>query len=135
MSRLRSILSVTAIFVLGMIVGGLLAFGLVDRIQRRAFVEGGGGAVADLMARRLSYRLRADKTQREQFRQIYREAAGDLEVVRRKVAPDLREIFERSEKKFRAILRPEQLAEFDRITAQLRATWERDNLVDPPPAK
>lgn len=131
MSRFRSILAVTAVFVLGAIVGAVLALSIVDRIQRRAFVEGGGQAVADMLARRLSFRLRADEAQRTQIKTIYREAAQELEVVRKQVSPELRVIFERNEKKFRAILRPEQLAEFDRITAQLRATWDRDNAVEP----
>lgn len=131
MSRFKSIAAVTAVFLLGAVVGAVLALAALERVQRRAFVEGGGEAVADLLARRLAYRLRADATQREQIRNIYRETGTELEGIRRQVSPELRAIFERTEKKFRAILRPEQLVEFDKITAQLKATWDKDRPVEP----
>ncbi len=125
MTRFRSILGVLAIFVLGVFAGAILAFVVMEAVQRKAFVEGGGKAVAEITARRVAWRLGADKSQRAQIRQILLETGQDLTALRRKVTPELREIFVRAEGKLRAVLRPEQQEEFDKLAVQLRQTWDK----------
>ena len=125
MKRLRSILGIIAIFLLGMIAGGLLVGRVIEVAQRRAFVEGGGIAVADLVARRISYRLRADAAQRGQIQAILRDTAKDFESVRDQVAPQLKESLEKTETRVRAVLKPDQQKEFDTIMQRARATWSK----------
>ena len=124
MKRFRSILGIVAIFVLGMIAGGLITLRIIDVAQRRAF-EGGGGAVADLVARRISMRLRADSAQREQIRLILRDTAKDFDSVREQVGPQLKESLEKTENRLRAVLKPEQQKEFDAMMQRARQTWNK----------
>ncbi len=125
MNRTRSILGVVGIFVLGLIAGIILTVWTIERVQRKAFSEGGGPAVAELLARRMGWRLKADQRQRDQFRQILLETGQELRTLHERVRPETREIFARAESRIRATLRPEQQAEFDRMTAQLRTTWDK----------
>jgi hypothetical protein len=124
MKRLRSILGIVAIFVLGVIAGGLITLRIIDVAQRKAF-EGGGGAVADLVARRISLRLRADAAQREQIRLILRDTAKDFESVREQVGPQLKESLEKTETRLRAVLKPDQQKEFDVIMERARQNWKK----------
>src|SRR5471032_1333042 len=110
MKRLRSILGIVAVFILGMIAGGLLTLRIIDVAQRKAF-EGGGGAVAYLVARRISLKLRADASQREQIRLILRDTAKDFESVREQVGPQLNESLEKTETRLRSVLKPDQQKE------------------------
>jgi hypothetical protein len=124
MKRLRSILGIVAIFVLGVIAGGLITLRIIDVAQRKAF-EGGGGAVADLVARRISLKLRADAAQREQIRLILRDTAKDFESVREQVGPQLNESLEKTETRLRAVLKPDQQKEFDLIMERARQNWKK----------
>ena len=124
MKRFRSFLGIVAIFLLGMIAGGLVTLRVIEVAQRRAF-EGGGGAVADLVARRISFKLRADAAQREQIRMILRDTAKDFENIREQVSPQLKESLEKAESRLRAVLRPEQQKEFDAMMQRARDTWNR----------
>src|SRR5262249_15642110 len=119
-----SILGIVAIFLLGMIAGGLVTLRVIEVAQRRAF-EGGGGAVADLVARRISFKLRADAGQREQIRLILRDTAKDFEKARDQVAPQLKESLEKAEARVRAVLKPDQQREFDAMMQRARASWNR----------
>lgn len=125
MKRLRSILGVIAIFMLGLVAGGILVGRLIELGQRRAFVEGGGVAVADLVSRRIAYRLRADAVQREQIRLILRDTANDFESVRDQVTPQLAASLEKTESRLRAVLKPDQQKEFDTMMLRVRATWSK----------
>jgi hypothetical protein len=124
MKRLRSILGIVAIFVLGMIAGGLITLRVIEVAQRKAF-EGGGGSVADLVARRISFRLRADAAQREQIRLILRDTAKDFESVREQIGPQLKESLEKTETRLRAVLKPEQQKEFDAMMQRARQSWNK----------
>jgi hypothetical protein len=124
MKRLRSILGIVAVFILGMTAGGLLTLRIIDVAQRKAF-EGGGGAVADLVARRISLKLRADAAQREQIRLILRDTAKDFESVREQVGPQLKESLEKTETRLRAVLKPDQQKEFDVIMERARQNWKK----------
>ncbi len=124
MKRLRSILGIVAIFILGVVAGGLITLRIIDVAQRKAF-EGGGGAVADLVARRISFRLRADAAQREQIRLILRDTAKDFEGVREQVGPQLKESLEKTETRLRAVLKPDQQKEFDVIMERARQNWKK----------
>ena len=124
-TRRRAILGVTGVFVAGLVIGAVLAVGTIERIQRRAVMEGGRDGLAELLARRLSFHLRADATQRAEIRQILRECFADLDGVRRQVDPQLRAALDRSAVRLRATLRPDQQAKFDEMVRGGRAAWDR----------
>ena len=128
MKRFRSILGIFAVFLLGMLAGGLitfLVFRAVVTAPRRAYVEGGPDGVANLLARQFSRRLRTDAAQDAQIRQILRDTAAELEGVVGRVAPEVRETVEKAEARVRAVLKPEQQAEFNKMMERARATWRK----------
>ena len=128
MKRVRSILGICAVFLLGMLAGGLitfLVFRAVVTAPRRAYVEGGADGVANLVARQFSRRLHTDSGQEAQIRQILRETAQDLEGVASRMAPEVRETVQKAEARLRSVLKPEQQAEFDKMMERARATWRR----------
>ncbi len=124
-ARRRAILGVAGVFFAGLVIGAVLAVGTMERIQRRAVMQGGRDGLADLVARRMSWQLRADAAQRAQIQQILREALADLDGVRRQVDPQLRAALDRSAGRLRATLRPEQQTKFDEMVRQGRAVWDR----------
>ncbi len=135
MNRFRSILGILAVFLLGMLAGGLimfLVFRAVVTAPRRAYVEGGGEGVASLVARQFSRRLHTDAAQDAQIRQILRDTAQELEGVAGRVAPEVRETVDKAETRVRAVLKPEQQAEFDKMMQRVRDTWKK---VGAQPAK
>ena len=81
--------------------------------------------MADFVARRISYRLRADAAQREQIRLILRDTAKDFESVREQVSPQLTSSLEKAETRLRAVLKPEQQKEFDAMMQRARQTWSK----------
>ena len=128
MNRFRSILGIVAVFVLGMLAGGLITFLVFRAIvtaPRRAYLQGGGDAVANLVARQFSRRLHADAGQSAQIQQILRDTAQELEGVAGRVAPEVRETVQKAEARVRAVLKPEQQAEFDKMMQRARETWKR----------
>ncbi len=133
MKRVRSILGIFAVFLLGMLAGGLitfLVFRAVVTAPRRAYVEGGADGVANLVARQFSRKLRADPGQEAQIRQILRETAQDLEGAANRMAPEVRETVQKAETRLRAVLKPEQQAEFDKMMERARATWRKAQVPD-----
>ena len=128
MKSFRSILGIFAVFVLGVIAGGLIMFLVLRAIvtaPRRAYVQGGGEGVSNLVARQFARRLKTDPAQDAQIRQILREATQEIEGVGNRVAPELRETVEKAESRVRAVLKPEQQAEFDRMMQRARETWKK----------
>ncbi len=128
MNRFRSILGIIAVFLLGMLAGGLITFLVFRAIvtaPRRAYLQGGGEGVANLVARQFSRRLRTDAGQEAQIRQILRDTAVELEGVAGRVAPEVRETMEKAETRVRAVLKPEQQAEFDKMMQRARETWRK----------
>lgn len=130
MKRFRSILGIFTIFVLGMIAGACLVFVALRAIAygpRHAYQQGGGGAdgLANLMAWQFSRKLHTDPAQDAQIREILREAAQEIKGVGDRVAPELTESVSKVETRVRAILRPEQQAEFDRMMMKAREGWKK----------
>ncbi len=127
MKRFRSILGIFAVFLLGVLAGGLIMFLVLRAIvtaPRRAYVQGGGEGVSNLVARQFARRLKTDPAQDAQIRQILRETAQELEGVAGRVAPAVRETVEKAEARVRAILKPGQQAEFDKMMQRARETWQ-----------
>ena len=128
MNRFRSILGIFAVFLLGMLAGGLimfLVFRAIVTAPRRAYLQGGGEGVANLVSRQFARRLHTDAAQEVQIRQILRETALELEGVAGRVAPEVRGTVEKAEARVRAVLKPEQQVEVDKMMQRARETWKR----------
>ena len=134
MKRVRSILGIVAVFLLGVIAGGLimfLVFRAIVTAPRRAYVQGGGEGVANLVARQFACRLKTDPAQDAHIREILRGATQEITSVGDRVAPELKATIEKAETRVRAVLNPKQQVEFDRMMQRAREDWHK---VQPRPA-
>ena len=88
MKNWKTILGVVAVFVLGMLAGGLVtAKCFQHRIHQ--ILAGDQSVVANVIVRRLSWRLRLDGAQKEQLRAIVGEAQQEMKAVRKQVQPQV----------------------------------------------
>ena len=120
MQKWKAILGVLAVFLLGMIAGGLITFGVI----RQMFQLGHGPqARTDFLVRKLSWDLRLDAQQRQQLRAIVQEGQQDMKPLRQQMHPQVEAILDRADAKIRAILRPNQVGKFDELVAERKAKW------------
>jgi Spy/CpxP family protein refolding chaperone len=116
MKNWKAIVGVVAVFVLGALAGSFTTVGVI----RHRFHHGQPGqAMADHIVRKLSRDLRLDTAQREQLRAIVNDGRKEMQALR----PRIEDILTRSEAKTRAILRPDQQQEFDKLVAERKAKW------------
>jgi uncharacterized membrane protein len=125
MRHWKAILGVIAVFLLGMLAGGLVTV----RVVGHRFRHG-----SDFLVRRLSWQLHLDSTQREQLRGIVTDAQQQLRNVHRQVQPQVEAILAQSDDKVRAMLQPDQLKTFDRIVADRKARRARALPPSPSPS-
>ncbi len=118
MKKWKIILGITAVFLLGMVAGGLLTI----RLERR-FALHGPDAWARLVIRRLNWELRLDPSQREQLRDIVTTAQQEMKLVHEQNQPQIRTVLERAKDQTRAMLRPDQQAKFDKLIADRHQKW------------
>jgi hypothetical protein len=122
MKSWKSIVGITAVFLLGILAGGLLTAGII----RHRFRHRG-----ETIVRELSWKLRLDETQRDQLRVIVTDAEQQIRVLRRQIQPQVDTVLTQAEAKVRLMLRPDQIEKFDKVVAERHAKW-RTNA--PPPA-
>lgn len=126
MKNWKTILGVVAVFVLGMLAGGLVT-AKCFRHRIHQILAGDQRVVANIIVRRLSWRLRLDAGQKEQLRAIVGEAQQELKGVRKQVQPQVEEILDRAFAKERATLRSDQAEKFDKLVAERRAKWHESS--------
>ncbi|MBW6503837.1 hypothetical protein K0B90_06140 [bacterium] len=119
MKRWKSILGVLLVFLLGALAGAAVVH-RVDRQGAEGILSGRGGAMADLIVRRLSRSLDLDPAQRDQVRAIVTETRREIIEIRKPVQAQVEATIERSRARVRAILRPDQQEKFDRIRSERR---------------
>ncbi len=123
MKRWKAIAGVLLVFATGMAAGALLTQryhqGRMERI-----LSGRPGAAADIVVRRLSRSLDLDTAQRERVRTIVTETRREMEEIRKPFRPRIEEALDRSRARIREVLRPDQQARFDRLTAEWKARKE-----------
>ncbi len=126
MKRWKIAIVLSAAFLLGMLAGGLLTAKLYQN-QIRKTILGGPVAMTDLAAKRLGSRLELDDEQNQRLRVIFRDAQQETRFVRRQVDSQTLEILNRTEVRVRAILKPDQVKEFDEVVAEVKARWREAN--------
>ncbi len=123
MKRLRGCLGVFLIFFFGLVVGAALTGGGIWK-EMHDVIEGGPDAVVARIADRMEKELKLDDAQKRMFAQIVTETRIELRVIRADSQPRVSETLAVTEKKVRAILRPEQQRKFDLILQRSREKWE-----------
>jgi Spy/CpxP family protein refolding chaperone len=118
MKNWKAILSVVAVFLLGVAAGGLVTASLIHRrVQHMG--HGGPRGMEEAIVRRMSRRLELDKAQQEQLRVIVHESQREMEPVRKQ----MEEVLARAQTKIRGILTSDQAAKFDKFVTEGRARW------------
>ena len=125
MKKWKIILSVILVFLLGVLAGGLVTHE-IDRHRIGRIISGEPRAVGELIVQRLNHKLRLDPEQVEKLRIIVYETRDEISKVRTQFRPQIQEVLERSRNRVRAILRPDQLEEYERIVAERKARGERE---------
>jgi hypothetical protein len=116
MKNWKAITGICLVFLLGVVAGGLITYRIITkRIQHIA--QGGPQVVNELIVKRLTQRLDLDSSQGDKLMAIVVDTRSQIKAARSQVAPQVMEILSDTEKKVRAILKPEQEKKFDEVLA------------------
>jgi Spy/CpxP family protein refolding chaperone len=134
MKQGKVILGIIVVFLLGVAAGALLDHH-VYRHRLPFFHRGGPHALEDAIVQRWSRQLSMDNAQEERLRAIVREAQAEIAPIRRQLRPQIEATLARSDAKIRAILRPEQQKEFEKLLEERKERMEQWNRQEeePPP--
>lgn len=130
MKNWKAIVGVVAVFLLGMVAGGIITHRIYQH-RLRAFLRG-GPAVAEMITRRLNAELDLNRDQRAKVLEIVRDSQRQLRKERQKPQPEFRRVLQDTEQRIRAVLTPEQQAKYDKYLAERKAQWQS---LGPPPLK
>ena len=126
MKKWKVIVSVVFVFLLGALAGALVSH-KIDQHRIAGIIRGEPRAVGELIVQRLNHKLNLDPDQVEKLRAIVYETRDEIKNVHKQFRPQIREILERSQNKVRAILRPDQLEEYEKIVAERKMRQERED--------
>jgi hypothetical protein len=123
MKRIKSIFVVIAIFVSGLIVGGMLAGTaamnkLVNDIIRDPV------NLRRLLVKHAKHELRLDEDQTHQLWQILNETGTDLNKATEPVRPQIEQAITKAELRVLAVLKEHQKPEFERFMKTAKGRWE-----------
>lgn len=124
MKHWKPILGATAIFLCGILVGGI-ATGVVIRKRIHAALTRGPEACIPLIVRRLDWQLHLSGSQHQQVEAIMRDTQGELREIRHKVQPDVVKTLAESRERVSKVLTPEQQAKYKALADRFRSRWER----------
>jgi hypothetical protein len=123
MKRLRSILIVVAIFVSGMVVGGIGAgTAAMNEFVKGTFRDPVSGR--RLLVKYAKHHLSLDEDQAHQFWQIINDSGSDLHKATEPVRPQIDEVVNKAELRMRAVLREHQRPQFDAFMKTARTRWQ-----------
>lgn len=132
MSNWKGIAGVLLVFLLGVITGSIIA-PIIWRSQIERTLRGGPGPMSHVIVQRMSGDLRLDKGQREQLRSIIHEMHGEMEKLHKQSFPRIKDIFDKTDTKIIAILRPEQIVKFKEIIAERKEHEDHGEPWEPGP--
>lgn len=123
MKRSTALLAVTALFLVGVLVGVLATHLFYFRVVQR---PGGIAAVGlSLVARDLDRRLDLDPEQEREVAKILDDARLRVAGIRAEIAPAVMAIARESQERVAALLDPRQREEFEKARAEHAAWLER----------
>lgn len=124
MKKWKTIVSVVLVFLLGSLSGALVTH-KIDQHRMTGIIKGDPKAIRELIVRRLNHKLHLDSSQEEQLRAILKETHEEMRNVRKQFKPQIEEILMRSQNRVRTILRPDQLAEYEKIVEERKKKREK----------
>lgn len=123
MSRGKALFAVTALFLVGILVGALTTHVFYARALRRP------GGLADVglrfMAADLDRRLHLSRDQRQQVDHVLVGTRVEIEGLRKRVTPEFLTILDHARSEIEPILTPEQRREWETFRGENRARIER----------
>ncbi len=132
MRQMKVVAGIVAVFLLGAF-AGMFAAHRYYRHHGPSFAWEGTKAAERAIVDRLSRELSMDSRQKEQLREIVREAQAEIAPIRRKMRPEIEAVLSHADEEVRKILRPDQRTKFDEIVAKRKARMgNRDRRKGPP---
>jgi len=125
MNKWKTIASIVVVFLLGALAGGIVSYEISMR-RVEGVIRGESRPTREYIVRRLDRRLHLDAAQRQQLRNIVEETHLQIKAVRKQLRPETDEILARSQDKVRALLRPDQLQEYELIVAERKKKRENE---------
>lgn len=123
MKRWQALAALAGLFVVGVVSGSLGAHLYYARALDRP--PGPPPLFDRPMGPRLERHLELTPEQRKQLREILDESRREAEAMRRELAPRMREVMTRSERRIREILTPQQQERFDELRRRQRRRSDR----------
>jgi hypothetical protein len=127
MSRGKTILSMIAVFVSGIIVGGLLTAAGIRR-QYHRYIEGGPLASRQFVVAALGHELKLTPGQRAALSPIIGETQARLLAIRNRVEPEVAGVFTNAMADMKKTMDAEQGRKLDALYERIKTRWA-------PPAK
>lgn len=119
MKNWKAILGVSAVFLLGVIAGGLATHGFYQK-RIRAHLRSQATVAPEVIARQMAGQLKLTPEQHTQITTIIGDTRQRLQQARAQSEPQVREAFQDMTRRIRETLTPEQQKQFDRVTAERR---------------
>ncbi|MBN1472696.1 MAG: hypothetical protein JW925_13030 [Syntrophaceae bacterium] len=125
MRKVKSIIGVMVIFLLGTFCGAL-GVHIAYKTQIAKYMSGDGQIYRTVIVRHLSKKLDLDQEQKNKIRDYIKETQTELHNVRKQVRPQIEIALEKSRLKLRSVLRPEQIERYDKLIDDYRAKTVKD---------
>jgi hypothetical protein len=119
----RTVIYVSLIFLSGLLVGGTLMNLAEHFVFHRHHAEEYDIRKVDKVVGDMDKRLHLTPEQQVAVKAILGNAVHDYDELQEQVAPEFEQVREQGRQRIRAILNPDQRAEFDRIVAKVDATY------------
>ncbi|MBN1381647.1 MAG: hypothetical protein JXA41_08230 [Deltaproteobacteria bacterium] len=120
MKKIKSIIGVVIIFLLGTFCGALGAH-IVYKTHVNKYISGDALFYREMIVKSLSRKLDLDKGQSVIIDDLVKEAQIEIHNVRKQYLPQIEKILRNNHLKIKAVLRPEQIDKFDQIISRHRA--------------
>jgi Spy/CpxP family protein refolding chaperone len=116
MKKWKVVIGIIAVFILGAVAGGVVGHGICWNRPHWGEIH-----PREEVVRKLSHKLHLDDAQKAQVEVIVNDAHNQMREMRRETQPKIDSIMGNAQAKIRAILRPDQKAEFEKLIAKWKA--------------
>ncbi len=120
MKKWKVVIGIIAVFILGAVAGGVISHAACWNRPHWGEIH-----PREQVVRRLSRKLHLDADQKAQVEVIVNDAHNQMREMRRETQPKIDSIMGNAQQKIRAILRPDQKAEFEKLIARWKAQREK----------
>jgi Spy/CpxP family protein refolding chaperone len=120
MKKLKVVLGILAVFILGAVAGGVIGRGACWHRPHWGEIH-----PREVVVRKLTRKLHLDDAQKARVEVIVNDAHDQMREMRRETQPKIDSIMGNAQDKIRAILRPDQKAEFEKLVNRWKAERQR----------